>query len=158
MKLRLAEYKDIDFVRFWNFPEFGYYGDFISLSNELLNTERAVQEIEAGFKATSFKKDKKDPLNRFDGLFDGRTYGNGRFVLMRQVGEFCEDSIIDDNLGVNPRIDIKLLEWGLEGGFINQNSWELLCLLDAKYLGNIHENPKLLSGQRINFDEVSKII
>lgn len=27
----------------------------------------------------------KDPLNRFDGLFDGRTYGNGRFVLIEGV-------------------------------------------------------------------------
>lgn len=25
--------------------------------------------------------DKTDPLNRFKGLFDGRTYGEGRFVL-----------------------------------------------------------------------------
>ena len=29
-----------------------------------------------------FKKDEKDPLNRYNGLYDGFTYGNGRFVLM----------------------------------------------------------------------------
>lgn len=26
--------------------------------------------------------DKKDPLNRLNGLLDGRTYGNGQFILL----------------------------------------------------------------------------
>ena len=32
-----------------------------------------------------FLKDQKDPLNRFNGLFDGRTYGEGKFVLIRET-------------------------------------------------------------------------
>jgi len=29
--------------------------------------------------------DKKDPLNRFGGLFDGSTHGNGMFVLIDEI-------------------------------------------------------------------------
>lgn len=31
-----------------------------------------------------YKQDEKDPLNRFNGLFDGRTYGFGEFCLIEQ--------------------------------------------------------------------------
>ena len=31
--------------------------------------------------------DKKDPLNRLNGLLDGRTYGNGQFILLLENEE-----------------------------------------------------------------------
>lgn len=31
----------------------------------------------------SYHLEEKDPFHRFDGLFDGRTYGEGRFVLIK---------------------------------------------------------------------------
>ena len=150
MEIKLAEYKDGKFERFLELgKDFLFGGDFIALTEKmtLLGVWGFGEQI-------SFKKDQKDPLNRFDGLFDGRTFGEGRFVLIHQAGDFYEDSIIDDGLCGSYSVDIKLLEWGRNGGFVNQNSGELLSLDGSKYLGNIHQNPEMLSGQRINFNVV----
>jgi hypothetical protein len=49
-----------------------------------------IIKISHGFDCLSdietFYKDKKDPLKRFGGLFDGLTYGEGRFVLCESIG------------------------------------------------------------------------
>tara|TARA_R110000868_G_scaffold149611_4_gene372108 strand:+ start:616 stop:933 length:318 start_codon:yes stop_codon:yes gene_type:complete len=89
INFKLAEYKD------------GNLKAFISLSKKGIFTHEEVQEIEedeafliGDGNIVTLRKlghdsicetyflDKKDPLNRFDGLFDGRTYGNGMFVLV----------------------------------------------------------------------------
>jgi hypothetical protein len=31
----------------------------------------------------NYERDEKDPLNRFNGLFDGSTFGEGRFILIK---------------------------------------------------------------------------
>jgi len=80
MKLRLAEYKDGKFERFLELgKDFLYGGDFIifTRSSGYFFIDTACQEYREQF------KDQKDPLNRFNGLFDGRTYGKGRFVLVK---------------------------------------------------------------------------
>lgn len=84
MKLRLAEYKDGKFERFLELgKDFLYGGDFIifTRSSGYFFIDTASQECREQF------KDQKDCLNRFGGLFDGRTYGQGRFVLIKD-GQF----------------------------------------------------------------------
>ena len=96
INLRLAEY-DLETGKFKRFLElgkdFGYYGNFILVSNDLSQNfaeeNTPVSESEQDGSCGSIPssvvrvlKDKKDPLNRFNGLYDGFTYGNGRFVLM----------------------------------------------------------------------------
>jgi hypothetical protein len=65
-------------------------------------------------------KDEKDPLNRFGGLFDGFTYGNGRFVLVTEV----------DHSLVGKKVLFKDLF---------QGKTELPVIS----IGNLHENPEL---------------
>lgn len=79
------------------------------------------------FSKDYFTKDEKDPLNRFNGLFDGRTYGKGRFVLVKD-GE--DDVKATCNLPVFPLYDPPL----------DEQKYEL-----KEVIFNIHENPKLLS-------------
>ena len=87
MQLKLAEYNaEGKFERFLELnmsrEGFGYYGDRIVLRRfvklpEYINKYLDTEDV--------YDLDQKDPLNRFDGLFDGRTYGGGRFVLVRGV-------------------------------------------------------------------------
>ena len=96
INLKLAEY-DLETGKFKRFLElgkdFGYYGNFILVSNDLSQNfaeeNTPVSESEQDGSCGSIPssvvrvlKDKKDPLNRFNGLYDGFTYGNGRFVLI----------------------------------------------------------------------------
>lgn len=82
MELKLAEYKDGKFKRFLELgtriDNFGFCGE------EIIIFDTDCKEYDF----FSFKKDEKDPLNRFNGLFHGRTYGEGRFVLIE-----CENYI-----------------------------------------------------------------
>lgn len=73
-----------------------------------------------------FKKDEKDPLNRFDGLFNGRTYGKGRFVL-----------IINNQDNINKNIEYD----GYEDVFI----YTLGTDIETNFIEpeNLHENPEL---------------
>ena len=75
LNLKLAEYKDGKFERFLelgsDFGNFFYCGDCVGIYDESM-------EINNG---AHYFKDEKDPLNRFNGRFNGRTYGDGRFVL-----------------------------------------------------------------------------
>ena len=76
INLRLAEYdlKTGKFERFLELgKEFTYGGDYIIIASVVNNRANLLG---------TFNLDKKDPLNRFNGLYDGFTYGNGRFVLM----------------------------------------------------------------------------
>ena len=76
INLKLAEYdlKTGKFERFLELgKEFTYGGDYIIIASVVNNRANLLG---------TFNLDKKDPLNRFNGLYDGFTYGNGRFVLM----------------------------------------------------------------------------
>ncbi len=69
INLKLAEYKSLGeinegkFIHFHYLDEkgFGYFRDKIAIFNE------------SNGEYLWFEKDQKDPLNRFDGLFSGRT-------------------------------------------------------------------------------------
>lgn len=81
IKLKLAEY-DLKTGKFNEFFDlglnepysFGFYGDTITVYYAWID------------ESFSYDLDKKDPLNRFNGLFDGLTYGEGRFVLCESIG------------------------------------------------------------------------
>lgn len=98
MNLRLASYSESGkFEKFLELgKDFGYFGDFIIVNSEcdenyldvpslcldIMNAEGAVMaEFGGDQRFYCAKKDPKDPLNRFNGLFDGRSYSGGRFVL-----------------------------------------------------------------------------
>jgi hypothetical protein len=76
INLKLAEYnKDGKFQGLLELgKDFLFGGDYI-----------LIIKVEAVITFSRFDKDKKDPLKRFDGLFDGRTYGEGRFVLIKST-------------------------------------------------------------------------
>ena len=56
-----------------NAYSFGFYGDTIKVYYAWIG------------ESFSYDLDEKDPLNRFGGLFDGFTYGDGRFVLICKI-------------------------------------------------------------------------
>jgi len=85
-----------------------------------------------GFNSDYYNKDKKDPLNRFDGLFDGRTYGEGRFVLILNIGEVFQDDVLES----------RWLGGDLEVAS-NQPDEDKYYFLPNEVIGNLHENPEL---------------
>lgn len=131
MNLKLAEYNaDGKFERFLELGQksdhFGYFGDAISYIEE--------KSVDPFVWINHFLvKDPKDPLNRFDGLFHGRTYGDGRFVL---IIDDC-DKVIEIKNGNESRI-ISQQEYVGQGYWKKINDRELS-------LGNLHENPELYS-------------
>lgn len=138
MQLKLADYgeKKEKFERFLELGrainKFVYCGDLIEII-----TQKEGQEYAH---CHSYIKDDKDPLNRFSGLFDGRTYGDGRFVLIRGI-----------------ELETGLIYWGDE--FFSADGETLLsycddreilksqaavAFLEKALLGiNIHQNPEL---------------
>jgi hypothetical protein len=135
MELKLADYGENKekFKRFLELGKgFGYFGDFIIVTAGHWNIDEDAIFIEANdcqipdYSQTikKVKKDEKDPLNRFDGLFDGRTYGGGRFVLIKdQEHEVAEFDMMEDG---------KRAELGYSW---NGYGWT--------HLGNLHKNPEL---------------
>lgn len=108
MKLRLAEYKDGKFESFLEqsklemgtfFDQEGGSNDVDILSNGFLLGENYIQIIsrdkDFDIYTDEYKLDEKDPLNRFGGLFDGITYGNGRFVLIINNNPIIMDKVIN---------------------------------------------------------------
>lgn len=178
IKLRLAEYKDGKFKRFLELGrDFLYGGDVIQLTETPVGTMRLDQFVNmaARFTATDsdaerwakwateclIKKDEKDPLSRFDGRFDGRTYGNGRFVLIRGYDDAetrWEDSVFsleDNSPPITMHADILTVgDFGNHYGAYPEafdfprmsdscNSGACSFNLENRLLGNIHENPEL---------------
>lgn len=114
-----------------------------------------------------FKKDEKDPLDRFNGLFDGITYGGGRFVLVEGLGIkdrhdkeiYIDDILAQEDKYANLTQDLFLVRGnrthntGYEGG--NFYGINLYCHttsaifdsedidLRSQILGNLHQNPEL---------------
>ncbi len=101
MELELADCQNGEFKNFYKLgKDFGYFGDFIyvKFSNfgdheydheyNYFESETYKDDGMAEFYAYVFYKDEKDPLNRLNGLFDGKTYGKGRFILVTDKTEF----------------------------------------------------------------------
>jgi hypothetical protein len=136
---------------------FIYFGDGISYIEE--NKEQEFPWIEH-----TFSRDEKDPLNRFNGLFDGRTYGGGKFVLISTV---CaeKDSLLDGSRDIYRKENFAWLDEVIEVGYCDSgdNYYEreiVLVKADSsnklhhnnydsyggprfELIGNLHENPEL---------------
>jgi len=83
MQLKLAQYKDGKFQRFLELgKDFVYGGNFVGVYPQTALQAIKKCTIFSSDNFYKFQKDKKDSLNRFNGLFDGRTYGEGKFVLV----------------------------------------------------------------------------
>lgn len=119
LNLRLAQYSaEGKFEKFLELGEdFVYGGNYISLNSDLVVKNGRWEPIRVFF------KDEKDPLNRFNGLFNGRTYGNGKFVLI-------------ENKLRRKKIEIGEGEWDDEfvWGSAETNSFSFK---------NLHQNPEL---------------
>lgn len=129
INLKLAEYKDGKFERFLELgKDFGYFGDSISVYHEINIWNEECRKVYRGrVDGLLAAKDEKDPLNRFDGLFDGRTYGEGRFVLI----ENNQDDIYKCQIASDEEIRASYRRDGFY-------TWENRILI-----GNLHKNPEL---------------
>ena len=129
INLRLAEYdlKTGKFVRFLALGEdFVYGGDFVGIYPQTVLQAIRKCTIFSSDNFYKFEKDETDPLNRFNGRFDGRTYGEGRFVLIFNY---------QDNININIEYD------GYEDVYI----YTLGTDIEANFIEpeNLHENPEL---------------
>lgn len=128
INLKLAEY-DLETGKFVRFLELGndflFGGDIIVFHNPSSQNNYKYVDCK-GLTHIDYKKDEKDPLNRFDGLFNGRTYGKGRFVL-----------IINNQDNINKNIEYD----GYEDVFI----YTLGTDIETNFIEpeNLHENPEL---------------
>lgn len=136
MEMKLVEY-DLETGRFRKFLQLAECDIFnnscdvdnsVSKAGFLFGYDRVIIVYESGDLET-FQKDEKDPLNRLDGLFNGRTYGNGRFVLI----ENDEDGVIESNY------------FGEKYHCLGNNLNILPSPIhsELKFIGNLHENPEL---------------
>ena len=126
MNLKLAEYKDGKFDRFLELGDFAYMEYCI-----LINPHKVMSEINLPIITWLFCfLDEKDPLNRFDGLFDGRTYGNGTFVLVSEE----DHNMVEKKVLFKDLFQEKTKSYDLVLRKINS-------LAISK--GNLHENPEL---------------
>ncbi len=162
-KIKLAEY-DLETMKFKKFLELGvheYWESFVYAGDEII--------IGMGSCCTddqeSFDKDEKDPLNRFGGLFDGRTYGEGRFVMVPTILAQKNNISDDKSLEIYREEGIAWLDEIIKVGYSDGNddyyeeeyilvketsSEKLFCNHYDSYgdpyfklLGNVHENPEL---------------
>jgi len=171
MKLKLAEY-DLKSGKFLEFMEIGdtraysfiYGGRFVQVSSPPKRGNLARGD---GSKR-NYYRDETDPLNRFDGLFNGRTFGEGKFVLMK--GEYKSVGSYDDNHKLvvwqddvwlwehckksalylvkdcgNLDLDVHGDEaWKMRTDYeITENINILEDCRKAKRVGNLHEQPEL---------------
>lgn len=128
--MKLAEYVKGQFVGYLRVGKDFLYGkEFIGVYPRTL--------IEALSKCTIFSRegfykfmlDERDPLNRFDGKFNGRTYCNGRFVLVDWDW---------DNGAVEVEKGHPLFEQGYAG-----SEFEYEGVVTSTILYSIHERPDL---------------
>jgi len=142
--MKLAEY-NLETGKFEKFLELGhdffYGGNFIitsSIDNKWFFGEGWYHI-----------KDEKDPLNRFDGLFNGRTYGIGRFVLVKSF-ECVNNKIIYDHDVFPDLLETKTIIF--KSGKFEFNCGCCYAVFGTevsekfdinKKIGNLHENPEL---------------
>jgi hypothetical protein len=188
IKVKLAEYKDGKFKMFLNQSELSkeifetgfdtYKADHESDNFLLVDHESDGFLLGKNFikinciaddelNGEVFLKDKKDPLNRFNGLFDGRTYGKGRFVLSRYaelletykddfIGTYEDDFIFYDDGSPEHKTVIELVEWDYEDHCFKNGEDGSYCEAcgylswhqGLKIAGNIHENPELYEKRK----------
>lgn len=150
----LAEYsKEGKFESFLELgTDFAYYGNYIIVTKygNLMDAVKCEDYIKVD---ECYFKDEKDPLERFRGLFDGRTYGNGKYVLIRtatkDIRKFVNSApklitIREDEVYLWKAGCIKLAEFDVQTGFkglsavFHMNHW-------VKCLGNLHQQPELIT-------------
>lgn len=144
INLKLAQHNEEG--KFEKFLELGkgfaYLGDYIGITgfecDEIIASNWFRQEDRINWNQQDFMmsllfKDEKDPFNRFDGLFDGITYGEGRFVL---ITEGFEDfyQVVECQTRATDKF------YGYLG-----NAREAPFELEYKVVGNLIENPELWS-------------
>lgn len=138
LEMKLAEYdlKTGKFLRFLKLVKtklsVNYDHEIVIEEEGFLLGRDSIVTLQNGFDCLSeiktVLKDKTDPLNRFNGLFNGQTYGEGRFVLTSQLlRKYWQDSVVRTESG-----NVILVNEGL----VKQN------LVDFQ-LGNLHESPEL---------------
>lgn len=130
--LRLAQYNP-DTGEFKNFLELGDFKyEELCIKIPHPQTSSNVGLIHSTVHEV-YKPDLKDPLSRFNGRFDGRTYGGGKFVLIKSD----QDDIVEWVIGNRRDRPISFVgDWKYEG----DNSRNVHLPIK---LGNIHENPVL---------------
>jgi hypothetical protein len=147
INLKLAEYKDGKFQSFLELCKTELlvnYNFEIKINEEgFLFGRDCIIKISHGIICLSeietFYKDEKDPLNRLGGLFDGRTYGEGDFVLIK-----------DDEDDIYQCYDV-YERWHRRKGDVNSSEltdYDNEGYSDEDYRicenqGNLHENPEL---------------
>ena len=99
INLKLAEYnKDGKFQGFLELGKDFLFADYFIFIPKFGDGEY-LDDRENGDQADPlgriYRRDKKDPLNRFNGLFDGITYGNGRFILIINNDPTIIDKVIN---------------------------------------------------------------
>lgn len=146
IEMKLAEY-DLETGKFKHFLELGkdflYGGDSIVLVNRKKFPDGIIVDRWFYGEEHLTKKENKDPLNRFNGLFDGRTYGEGRFVLIYGIKQsayynnqikWCDEVIVGHS------------SWGISDPLI-LNIYHLfddsIC---GENKGSLHENPELFQN------------
>lgn len=155
MNLKLAEYKDGKFERFLELGRilgysgesdnlFSYAGNSISIMDAVCGYCEKEEVVYATIETREFLKDKKDPLNRFNGLFNGRTYGEGRFVLIIDDQDTRREYFpITYDASGRRKVNIHIDPTSLNASFNPEISEIKMLRGDFRFLGNLHENPEL---------------
>ncbi len=169
MELKLAEYKNGKFERFLELgKDFVYANDYILVDGkfnkpyeEWLSCPTCLRSYGFATPITlqefKFEKDKKDPLNRFNGSFNGRTYGEGRFVLIKGFRDYEYPNTLSlahyqDSFYEGEKL-LRFAEEISEEGFFQSYYFECKENKDRYYghfdfslshpTGNLHESPEL---------------
>jgi len=138
MQLKLADYGE-NKEKFERFLELHIAGEWKYLGNAIEVWNQSLADGQRNLGANefcingweTFYLDEKDPLNRFNGLFNGRTFGNGRFVLIENRDFIKQVELIYDN--GDHFITYETGKSIFDG---RKNRIEILQ-------GNLHQNPEL---------------
>jgi hypothetical protein len=135
INLKLAEYnKDGKFQGLLELgKDFLFGGDYI-----------LIIKVEATITFSRFDKDKKDPLKRCNEIFNGLTYGEGRFILIEndnfsiyQQKFFCKNmEKFGYGLSLGGKISCSLKNFSEFGN-------KYIDTMLPEKIGNLFENPEL---------------
>lgn len=156
MQLKLAEYNaEGKFERFLELgKDFGYFGNEIFLLQVFgapstvmqtftlanwFNGDDRFDVVQKALNQSIIKKDEKDPLNRFNGSFDGRTYGDGRFVMIKDDEDDIFKCFDPGWTWYRRRGDVEPSELtNYDNGGCGDDEYRI-----CDSLGNLHSNPEL---------------